>query len=705
VVLSVDSETRRITDIRGDKDHPLTQGYACMKGLQAEHIQYGPQRLLYPLKRMPDGSFERIGIEQALDEIAVRLEAIIADGGARSLALYRGTQNYLNTVTSALLQNWLASFGSPGFYSSATIDAFSKFVAAGRMGTWEAGLQPIETSDVWMCVGFNPLVSIQSLMGFPTLNPTKRMQEFRARGMKLIVVDPRKTETAHYADIHLQLYPGEDPTLASGLLHIILREGWHDKQFCAQHVDGLDTLREHVAAFTPAYVARRAGVEESQLIAAAQLFAQGPRGFVSYCTAPCMVHHSVLATGLWDAINMVCGRYRREGEPIGNPGVMTRRIRQRAQTSGPQHYWKNGPRSRVGEYHGFFGEMMTNTLAHEIVTPGEGRVRSLFVFGGNPLAAMPDQAFAANALGQLDLLVTVDPVMTNTAKLSHYIFPPKILYEREDMTGFLETQTYPVPFAQYTPAIVAPPEGAEVIDEWYLLWSIASRLGVPLSMNGIDLDMATPPTTQQLIEIVARSAQVSFEEIQSATAGRIFDVPAQGVEPAGGGGEPAGRFQLADPDMMAELAEVAAEMVEHGAYEEEGSVYTHRLAIRRMREVMNSMLIESDNSRRRFAANPAQLNPEDMTQMGLSEGDKVTITGSQGNIMAIVSADATLKRGVVTVSHCWGGLPGDGSTYEQMGASTNRLTSASKFIEPVNAMARMTGIPVNITRFDDNIMQ
>lgn len=693
VVVSID-DTDRIVGIRGDKTHSMTQGYACMKGLQAEHIHHGPERLLHPLKRMADGSYAQIGLEQALDEIAEKLGQILSESEPRSLGIYRGTQNYLNTPVSALLPEWLAAFGSPSFYSSATIDAFSKFVAAGRMGMWEAGLQPIETSDVWFAVGFNPLVSIQSLMGFPTLNPTKRMQALRAAGMKLIVVDPRLTETAQYADIHLQIYPGEDPTLAAGLLHVILREGWHDADFCAEHISGLDDLRRHLEPFTPAYVAARAGIPEEQLIAAADLFArQSKRGFLSYCTAPCMVHHSVLATGLYDAVNMICGRYRRAGDEIANPGVFTQAVPKRAQTPGPIHFWKNGPRSRVGKYHGFFGEMMSNTLAAEITTPGPGRIRSLFVFGGNPLAALPEQTSAVDAFDELDLLVTVDPVMTVTARKSHYILPPYVLYEREEMTNFLETQVYPEPFAQYTKALVAPPPGSEVVEEWYVLWAIAKRLNVPLTLNGVPLDMENRPKTIDLLRIVAKDSVIPFDDIVAAPAGEIFNVPPQTVQAADG---TAGRFELADPDMMAELDEVAAETVHHGAYVENGKTFTHRLAIRRMREVMNSMLIDSEQSRRRYRANPAHMHPDDLSELGLAEGENISIEGSFGSVSAQVHADATLKRKVVTMSHCWGALPDETRRHESDGANTNLLTSAVEFIEPVNAMARMTGIPVNI---------
>lgn len=696
-LVSID-ENDRVIDVRGDKDHVMTSGYACIKGLQGPHIHHGPSRLLHPLKRMPDGQFARIPLEQALDEIAAKLSDIRRDQGPRAIALYRGTQNYFNSPASALGAAWLAALGSPCFFSSATIDQSSKYVTANRLGMWQAGLQPIESSDVLMAVGFNPLVSVQALMGFPTLNPTRRMRELKERGLKLIVIDPRRTETANWADIHLQPYPGEDVSIAAGLLHIILREGWHDAAFCAEHAVGLDALRAGVAPFTPETVAQRAGIAAEGLLAAAKLFAcESKRGFVTTCTGSNMVRHSNLAHHLYEAINVVCGRYKRAGEPIPNPGVLNRRTPQRAQVVGPLRLWEKGPKSRVGEYHGFWGEMMSNTLSAEILTPGEGQIRSLFVFGGNPLAAFPDLRKTEQAFRALDLLVTVDPVMTNTARLSHYVIPPKVLYERADMTNFMETGIFPVPFAQYAPAVVPPPEGSDVADDWYVLWGIAKRMGVALELNGQALDMANAPSSEDLLKILCKDGSVSFDELAAHPGGKIFDVPGDTVQPAD---ENAGRFALLPDELVDELAQVAHEQVEHGAYVEEGQVFSHRLSVRRLRETVNSALRDAPAVRHRVPYNPASLNPADLEKLGLGEGDAVEIVGSQGSVRAVVRADDTLRPGVVTLGHCWGGLPGDQTPYEEAGASVNLLTSADKFIEPINAMARMSGIPVNIRPAD-----
>jgi anaerobic selenocysteine-containing dehydrogenase len=701
-VVTVD-EQERVVDVRGDHEHVMTMGYACIKGLQAPHIHHGPARLLHPQKRLPDGTFVAIPLTQALDEIAAKLQGILARHTPRAIAAYRGTQGYLNAAAYAVMPAFLQALGSPSFYSSATIDQSSKFVAGERLGMWEAGWQPIDTCDVWLAAGFNPLVSVQSLMGFPTLNPTKRMQALKAKGVKFILIDPRRTETSRYADIHLQPYPGEDAALAAGLLHIILANGWEDSAFCDQHVQGMDALRLSLAPFTPQYVAQRAGVAASDLLAAAQLFAQqSQRGFATSCTGPSMGPHSNLAVHLYQCLNVVCGRFLRAGEPVANPGVLSPRWPVRAQVRSPTRAWERGPRSRVGAFHGFWGEMMSNTLADEILLPGPDQVRSLFVNGGNPLAAFPDQRKVAEAFRQLELLVTIDPVMSATAQLSHYVIPPKVLYEREDISLPFETLIYPQPFAQHSPAIVPPPPGSDVVDDWFVFWALAQRLGLTLTVNGEALNMAQPPSNRELLEVLTRHSQVPLEDVIAQPGGKVFELPPLAVAPAD---DKAGHFEVAPADVQAEMQALLNEPTQHGAYVEAGQTYTHRLAVRRLREVVNSVLHDAPAIRKRSPANAAQLHPDDLASLSLTEGDEVLILSSHGQVTAMVKADDTLKPGVVTLAHCWGGLPGldEAATPaddKHPGSNVNLLISSVQHIEPINAMARMTGIPVNIRRLD-----
>ncbi len=690
MVLTLD-QNRRIIGIRGDKEHPATSGYVCIKGLQSPAAHNWPGRLLHPLKRMGDGSFRRIGLEQALDEIASKLRAIIEHDGPEAVAAFRGTQSGLNSTAYQILPDFLQAIGSPSFFSTMTVDQSGKWVCLERLGAWGAGRHPFHTSDVLMIFGGNPMVSI-STVGFDPLNVDRQMKEARSRGMKLIVIDPRRTETARHADLFLQPYPGEDPAIAGGLLRIILDEGWEDREFCARYADNLDGLRRALEPLTAEYVGRRSGIGREDLYRAARMFAHDhKRGAAISGTGPSMSPHSNLAEHLIECLNVVCGRYARPGEQVPNPGVISPRRRRRARVIGPKRSWERGHRSRVRGVGMLFGEMMSGVLAEEILTPGNGQIKALLVDGGNPVNALPDQAKTVQALRALELLVTIDPVMTNTARLSHYVIAPKLQYERADLptSKDYETVFFHVPFCQYTPEIAAPPPGSEVVDDWYVFWAIARRLGKTIVYDGVPLNMSAAPSTGDLIEIVMRNSQVSLAQIKRHPGGKIFDVEPQFVD----ADETAARFAVFPPDVAQELEDYLAQPLASAAGH---STFSHRLSVRRLREVSNTMYRELPAIQRRRPYNPAWINPADLARMGLKPGDRVAVVSSHGRVAAIVLPDDSVRPGVVSMSHGWGALPEDGADPEQAGSAVNLLISSERDCETINAMPRQSAIPVNI---------
>lgn len=686
MVATVDDDDRLVA-VRADRDDEKTLGYACFKGLQAAEAHNTPDRILYPLKRSDSGKFERIPLERALDEIAERIERILKASGPEAVAGYKGSGAFFTSSASMMLNEWLKAVGSPKAFSTVTIDQSAKAVTPGRMGIWPAGRVPFHRGDVFLIVGGNPLVSL-STAGYDTRNPMKRLKEAKARGMKLIVIDPRRTETARFADLHLQPLPGEDPTLLAGLLRIILEEGWQDREFCQRHVGDLDTLRAAVEPFTPDYVERRAGVAAADLYRVADLFAHRcGRGQATSGTGPDMSPHSNLAEHLIECLNVVCGRYLREGEEIPNPGVIGPRWPRRAEVMPAPRPWESGYRSRIGAYGLLDGELPTGTLPDEILQPGPGQVRCLIVHGGNPASAIPGQRRVVEALRSLELLVTIDPYMTATARLSDYILPPKMQYERADLPLFLyEPLIFPEPFTRYTPAVAKPPAGSEVADDAYFFWSLARRLELSLEHFGAKLDMRTPPTVEELLAIAARDAPIAYEEIRRHPRGVVVDAP-QTVEP----GDPASphRFTLAPEDVAGELRAVLAAQVN-------AADYPYRLAVRRLRDTFNSMYRELPSIHRRMPYNRAYLNPADMAREHIADGDEIEVRSSHGSLRAVAAADASMRSGVVSITHGFGGLPEDGD-YEQQGVSANLLTSHDDGSrETINAMPPMSGIPVAV---------
>jgi anaerobic selenocysteine-containing dehydrogenase len=692
VVLTVD-DNRQLVGIRADRDDAQTLGFACFKGLQAVELHNGPARLLHPLKRQADGTFARIPLEQALNEIAAKLREIIDTDGQEAIAGYRGGGAFFNASASTALADFLGAVGTPKLFSSVTIDQSAKMVAPGRLGMWLPGIQSFQSSDVTMVIGGNPLVSITNL---DLRNPMKRLKDAKARGFKLIVIDPRLTETAKFADIFLQPLPGEDCTILAGMIRLILEHGWQDKEFLAENAADLDLLMAAVEPFTPDYVAKRADIPVEKLLEATDTFAHAKRGPAISATGPNMSPHSNLAEHLIGCLNVICGRFVRAGERIENPGVIYPRYPRPAQVVPASRPWENGPKSRIGGYGMLGGEMMTGVMADEILEPGPGQVRAMIVHGGNPVSSVPDQRKVVEAFRKLDLLVTIEPNMTPTAKLSHYVIPPKLMYERADLPLWIwEMLLYPIPFTRYTEAAAAPPPGAEVIDEVTFFWMLAKRMGLEMTVTGVPVGMDTPVTVEDSLKIAARHAPVSFDEIKSYPRGAVFEGEAQYAAPA----DPAtaGKFTLAPDDVVSEIAGLAAEYVAPGQIRSNGKIFTHRLASRRHRDRFNSLGKALSGVQKRVPYNFAYLNPADMAAKSIADGDWVELTSDSGTVRAIAEADETLRAGVVSLTHGFGDLP-DSTDYLTEGVSTNLLISTDRDLQTINAMPRMSGIPVNVTR-------
>lgn len=690
----------RIVDVCGDKDHPLTRGFACSKGLQAVEAHYGNDRLLRPLRRKADGSFEEISSTQALDEIAAKLSVILERDGPDAVAGYRGTINVYSASSAHMLRDWLGSLGSSAYYTTMTIDQSAKFVTAQRLGVWMAGKQGLATADVMLYAGNNPLVSVAA----PGLmhNPVKTLKEAKARGMKLIVIDPRETETARFADIHLRPMPGCDAILAAGLLNIILSNNWHDAQFCARFVEGLDDLAAAVASFTPDFVEQHSSVPADQLQAAAQMFAapidgRAKRGIANAATGVTMSPHGNLADHLYECLNVVCGRFHKAGETIPQSALM-----QPAYPALPEGVfppgrdWEKGRKSRIGGYGTLYGERMTVELPDEILTPGDGQIRALFVAGGNPVSAIPDQAKVERAFGDLDLLVTIDPYMTTTAQLSHYVLPPSTFFEHADMladrvySGGLIGQ----PLAQYTPALVPPPAGADVVEDAIVFWELSQRMGVQLVFDGVPLDMDKRPSLDDLHEILLRDGPVDLATLrkhrgQILALDDIKIIPAPAADVA--------RFAVIPHDVGAEIKAIASEVEPLATSSAEGP-FTHFLISRRIRDTSNSMYRQLPSVQKRMPVNPLWIHPDDLADLALREGQPVQVVSRHGRITASVAADLTMQRGVVSMTHGWGGLVADQNISGARGVSVTRLVSSTENLEPINAMPQQSAIAVRLER-------
>jgi len=689
VILEID-DAGRIAAMRGDREHPISEGYVCFKGLQAASSHHGPTRLLHPLRRPPDGAAQPIAPAQALDEIAATLQAILKRDGPQAIGLFRGTAAFHTTTAFAMHGGFLEALGSTQLFTTLTIDQSAKMVAAGRLGSWHAGKEHIDNLDIALIIGCNPLIS-HSAGGLLLSAPIKRLRAARARGMKLIVIDPRRTETAQHADLFIQPLPGEDASIAAGLLRLILSEGWHDQAFCERYVTGLDALRAAIEPFTPTYVAARAGIRAEDLLRAARLFSLESRhGTVVTGTGPNMSAHSNLAEHLAQCIDVVCGHFKRPGDRMPNPDLLMPKTEWYAEVVPASRPWEATPPSRIRGVGQLFGERLTGTLAEEILTPGPGQIKALIVDGANIANSVPDKPRMLEALRALELLVVIDPHLTATASLAHYVLPTTLQYERPDIPITLGFPLYLDAWTQYTPAIVAPPAGAEVLDDWRIFWELGRRLGLRLSYAGVALDMERPPGSEELLALSMRHATLSLAELQRQPNGiAVGTAEPSIVLPARPGA--VGRFTVAPPDVLQEIAAVLGD-----GDGDESSGFEFRLSVRRSRDLNGSMGHQTPTVRQRNPYNPLYMNPEDLVRLNLSPGDWVEVEAETGRLIAIAAADPALRTGVVSMSHNWGHLEGGEADYLLNGASTNFLTRTDAVVEAINAMPRMSGVPVNV---------
>jgi anaerobic selenocysteine-containing dehydrogenase len=699
--LRVELKDGRVVRVRGDPSNPVYRGFACVKGRAQPELLDHPGRLRHALKRCSDGTFAAISTAQAIDEIAGKLETILARHGPRSVAGYLGTFSWAAVPTAPLFYGFMDAIGSPMRFTPGTIDKPGKKIALGLHGSWMAPARGFDDPDVTLLLGINPLVTFT---GFPYGNPGKWLNGRLERGMKLIVVDPRRTDVARRAHLHLQARPGEDVAIVAGLLRVILDEQLHDPAFVAENASGLAALRRAVAPFTPDYVARRADIASGDLVAAARVFAGAPRAYVMAGTGPNMSGAGTLIEYLLLNLQTLCGQWMRAGEKVRHPGTLLPALAPKAQVLPPRQAYGLGDLLHVRGLGNTAAGLPTAALPDEILRDGEGRVRALLSCAGNPVGAWPDQDRAIAAMQSLDLLVQVDPWMSATARLAHYVIAPKIWLEvagttqgldllTRNGTGYGQLDAY----GQYSPALVEPPVGSDLLEEWEFFYRLARSMKCRLTISPqvgvkgreIALDMTTPPSTDTLLEWLSVGSRIPLSEVKQYPGGGLFPAPSVHVVPKDAGWT--GRFELADRDMLEDLAAVAAADAATPPADE------FRLLCRRVMHVYNtSFANEALGSG--SAYNPAYLHPADLERLGLAAGDTIEIRSDRGAIPGIVQPDATLRPGVVSMSFGFGSLPEDDAAFERIGSNTTRLMANDTVFDRYSGQPLMTNIAVRIRR-------
>jgi anaerobic selenocysteine-containing dehydrogenase len=342
-----------------------------------------------------------------------------------------------------------------------------------------------------------------------------------------------------------------------------------------------------------------------------------------------------------------------------------------------------------------YWEMPTGIMADEILVPGPGQIRAFICHGGNVAVIVPDQRKIVYAFDTLELSVAIDSFMTPTAKLAHYVLPTRLMYERPDLPCWQAESVYysSKPYARYTRAVAKPPLGSQIVDDVEIFWGLAKRLGIKMTSLGVPLAMDSCPAADDLLAIAAGNAPFSFDDLRQSPLGGFYPGEAQFAEAGDPGSKD--KFTVCPPDVADEMRALASEDFSMHEIVVNGTRATHRLAVRRHRYTFNSNGRALPSSKRRVPYNTVMINPQDLADMGILSGAPVHVSSETGTVELIAEQDRTLRRGVISIVHGYGGLPED-NQYEEDGVCVNLLVGTDTRLQGINAMPRMTAVPVAV---------
>ncbi len=697
MVATVDNQ--RLVSLRPDRDHPLSQGFACPKGIAYTQVQNDPDRVLYPLKRQPDGRFTRVSWDEAMSDIGERLRRIHRQHGGDGIAVYGGNPAALNYSHALWMNVFLKALRIRHFFGPGTQDTNSRFVASHLLygSLFTVPVPDIGAAELVVILGANPAVSHGSLVNMPRM--MDKLHDVTKRGGRVLVIDPRRTETARAFEWQ-PITPDADAWLLLSLLHVLFAEGLADQRALATQATGAKGLRELTAAFPPEDTAIHTGIPAAVVRDLARQLSQ-KRAVVYSRLGTCLGSHPTLANFLLDAVNLVAGNLDRPGGWVfGNPPIPLQKIVAPLMSYGK---W----RTRIGGFPEVMGMEPAANMAAEITTPGKGQVRALFVSAGNPVLSTPGGHKLAEVLPQLELMVSIDLYRNETNAHADYILPGTAMYEREDFPIF-SMGLYVQPFMQATPAVV-PPAG-EARHEWQVYEELARsllpervrtlvakvrengvgptprlmldsliRLGYAgdrwgLRQNGLNLDsllkrhphgikLAERPTTGQLHQVVRHRDR---------------------------------KVHLDPPEIRAEVRRLLARKADP-------DYPLHLIGLRELRSE-NSWMHNPPALRVARPPHAARMHPDDAVALGLVNRDRVRLVSPWGAIELPVLVTDEVSRGVVAVPHGWGhkGQGGWANANREGGVSVNDLMDTrAAGLDPLSGMSHLFGVKIRAERVAD----
>ena len=467
--IAVELEGDRILAIRGDHDDPFSRGHICPKAVALQDVHDDPDRLRRPLRKTAAG-WEEIGWDEALDEAARRLAAIQREHGRNAVAVYQGNPTVHNHGAILFSQVFLRSLGTRSRFSATSVDQLPQMLAALLMFGHQLLLPvpDVDRTDFLLILGANPLASNGSLMTAPGIE--RRLKVIKARGGRIVLVDPRRTETAALADLHLPIRPGGDALLLAAMLNTLFAEARLRPGRLADVTNGLGNLADAVKPFAPEAVEERTGLAADAIRDLARDFAKAPSAVAYGRVGTCTQEFGGVASWLVNALNLVTGNLDRPGgamfpTPAADLVALAERLGQRG------HFDKG--RSRVRGLPEFGGEWPVAVLAEEIETEGPGQIRALVTSAGNPVLSTPNGARLDRALGRLDYMVSIDLFLNETSRHADLVLPPTFALERSHYDLVFHALAVRNT-AKFSTALFTPHEG--VLHDWQILLQLATRL-------------------------------------------------------------------------------------------------------------------------------------------------------------------------------------------------------------------------------------
>ncbi len=708
--LSIEVQGSTVVSIRGDEDDPFSRGYVCPKGIALQDLHADPDRLRRPVRRAADGSWQEMEWDAALDLVADRLTAIRDRDGGDAVALYLGNPITHGWAPVTFIPMLIDALGTRGCYSAASVDQQPQHLLAYLLfgSPLLLPVPDIDRTDLLLVVGGNPLVSNGSIMTAPDMKG--RLAALRRRGGRVVVIDPRRSETADAADEHVFVRPGTDVWLLAAMLQTITSEGLARPGRAADWVDGLDDVAAAVAEVTPERAERVTGVPAETIRRLARELAGARRAAVYGRLGVTQSLFGTPAYWMVHCLNVLTGRLDEIGGVMfSTPAFDLPTIGARTTDLIGYDRW----RSRVRGIPEFAAEFPVATLADEILTPGDGQVRALVLYAGNPVLSAPDGTRMEEALESLEFCVAVDYYLTESTRHADVILPPTSALERDEFDVVFPAVSVRN-WVRWNPAAVPPPEGALSDAEILVgllgrVWRRTPRFRRTAAVREASLRRLFP---RRFVDVALRIGPhglrakgpregLTLAKVRRAEHGLdlgplVSQLPGR-LMTADSRVPLAPRVVLADwPRVLDALARA----------EEAPSPGEHDLLLigRRHLRTNNSWMHNSERLTKGRSRFTVQMNPADAEARGLADGDVATITSAVGRIQAPVEVTDRLMPGVVSVPHGFGhdrgGAAGPtGWTHASSlgGASVNDLTDSTR-IDPLSGNAAVQAVPVSVSR-------